>query len=236
MKPLFIAPSIVLSFVLIVMEGVFCFGQGALHVRFQPTYNGQPVVFDSSTCTTASGARITVSMLKFYMSSIAMHSADSSSCIVSDHKLVDLSESEDVELPCAALGGARSISFVIGVDSLINEQGPREGPLDPLNGMYWTWATGYIFLKLEGTLEAPGIARRIFEIHVGGYKAPYRNIIPILLPIEGRSPNDPLIVDVAIDAFFDAAPAFDIAKRPSITDARQASDITERLRGMFRVR
>lgn len=236
MKPLSIAPSIILGLVLFVMEGVFCCGQGAFQLRFQPTYNGKPVNFDTTTYQTASGARITVSMLKFYVSSIAVHGMDSSSIIVSDHRLVDLTEPEDVDIPRAKWGRARSISFVVGVDSLVNEQGPREGPLDPLNGMFWTWATGYIFLKLEGTVEAPGMPRRVYEIHVGGYKAPYKNIMPVTLTVEGRSTKEPLTVDVAIDRFFNAAPAFDIANRPSVTDARQASDITDRLRGMFRVR
>jgi|NOAtaT_7_FD_contig_71_1880986_length_2731_multi_3_in_0_out_0_2 hypothetical protein len=237
MKPPFIAPSIVLSLVLLAMEGVFCFAQqGALRLQFQPTFNGQRVAFDSTTYQTTSGARITFSMLKFYVSGITIHGMDSSSISTSDHVLVDATEPHEVAIPGAPWGRGRAVSFTIGVDSLVNEQGPREGALDPRNGMYWTWATGYIFLKLEGTLEAPGVARRIYEIHVGGYKAPYQNTFSVTLPVEGRSWREPLIVDVALDRFFDAEPAFDITKRPSVTDARQASDVIDRLRGMFRVR
>ncbi len=237
MKPLFITPSMVLSLLLFTMEVVFCFSQqGALSLQFQPTYNGKPVTFDSTTFQTASGAHVTFSMLKFYVSGITIHGMDSSSISTSDHVLVDVTEPHEVAIPGAPWGRGRAVSFTIGVDSLVNEQGPREGALDPHNGMYWTWATGYIFLKLEGTLEAPAIARRVYEIHVGGYKAPYQNTFSVTLPVEGRSSREPLIVDVSLDRFFDAEPAFDITKRPSITEARQASDVIDRLRGMFRVR
>jgi hypothetical protein len=34
---------------------------------------------------------------------------------------------------------------------LHNHSGNQEGDLDPVNGMIWTWSTGYIFYKHEGT-------------------------------------------------------------------------------------
>ncbi|MEN9281230.1 MAG: hypothetical protein RL594_165 [Bacteroidota bacterium] len=236
MKPRTFAPFILLSITLFVMEGAFCFSQQALNLRFQPTYRGKPVVFDSTLFETSSGASITVSMLKFYVSGLSAASSNGTITSAVDPLLIDLSEPE-AEVTLEALPNQVDvIAFTIGVDSMFNESGPREGALDPRNGMYWTWATGYIFLKLEGTLEAPGIPRRVYEIHVGGYKAPYRNLIDVTLPIADHNKRDTIIVDIAIDQFFDATPSFDITKRPSITDARQASDIIDRLRGMFHVR
>ena len=236
MKPFSIAPSIILSVMLFSMEGVFCSAQEQIHLRFQPTYRGEPVYFDTTAYHTATGSRITVSMLKFYLSNVATTMSNGSSPSMSESVLLDLLEPEELLVPVEPNSKVTSVSFTIGVDSLSNESGPREGDLDPRNGMYWTWATGYIFLKLEGTLEAQGRARRVYEIHVGGYKAPYRNMIDVHLPVTLRTADSILTVDVAIDQFFDAAPAFDIATRPSITDARQASDVIDRLRGMFRVR
>ena len=40
----------------------------------------------------------------------------------------------------------------LGVDSVLNYNGVHEGALDPINGMYWTWQTGYIHCKLEGKI------------------------------------------------------------------------------------
>lgn len=236
MKPLSRAPSIFLSLVLFLMEGVFCSAQDAIQMRFQPTYRGQPIAFDTSAFHTATGATITVSMLKFYLSDLVVTMADGEALSISETMLVDLGEGEEFDIPRKRHDKVTSVSFTVGVDSILNESGPREGALDPRNGMYWTWATGYIFLKLEGTLESPTTPRRVYEVHVGGYKAPYRNMIDVVLPVHQQLSSDTVSIDVAVDRFFDAEPAFDITRRPSITDARQASDVIDRLRRMFRVR
>ena len=43
------------------------------------------------------------------------------------------------------------IQFDLGTDSLTNVSGAFGGDLDPVKGMYWTWNSGYINFKLEGT-------------------------------------------------------------------------------------
>lgn len=42
------------------------------------------------------------------------------------------------------------LKFNLGIDSLTNVSGAMGGDLDPTNGMYWTWQSGYINFKLEG--------------------------------------------------------------------------------------
>ena len=56
----------------------------------------------------------------------------------------------------------------LGVDSVLNYNGVHEGALDPINGMYWTWQTGYINCKLEGNIICDS-SRKSFEYHIGGY-------------------------------------------------------------------
>ena len=56
----------------------------------------------------------------------------------------------------------------LGVDSVLNYNGVHEGALDPINGMYWTWQTGYIHCKLEGNIICDS-SRKSFEYHIGGY-------------------------------------------------------------------
>jgi hypothetical protein len=47
------------------------------------------------------------------------------------------------------------------------------GDLDPTKGMYWTWQSGYINLKLEGkSKQVPG-GNNVFQFHLGGYAAPF---------------------------------------------------------------
>ncbi len=62
-----------------------------------------------------------------------------------------------------------SFVFTFGVDSLTHEKGVMTGDLDPVNGMYWAWQSGYIDLKLEGSWKNQPI-----QFHLGGYQYPYR--------------------------------------------------------------
>ena len=66
-----------------------------------------------------------------------------------------------------------SITFTLGIDSVIQEQGPMAGHLDPIHGFYWTWQSGYIHLKLEGRLLTDKNLKETimpFTLHLGGYR------------------------------------------------------------------
>jgi hypothetical protein len=46
-----------------------------------------------------------------------------------------------------------SITFLLGVDSMQHEKGIMDNGLSPVNGMYWAWQSGYIFVKWEGYIQ-----------------------------------------------------------------------------------
>ena len=62
------------------------------------------------------------------------------------------------------------IEFLLGVDSIKNVSGVQTGSLDPAKGMFWTWNTGYVMAKLEGTSPAANTPAHAFSYHIGGYK------------------------------------------------------------------
>lgn len=65
------------------------------------------------------------------------------------------------------------LRFTFGIDSLTHSLGVLGGDLDPMFGHYWTWQSGYIFLKIEGTSpNCPGRKNR-FQFHIGGYQVPF---------------------------------------------------------------
>jgi hypothetical protein len=68
-----------------------------------------------------------------------------------------------------------SLRFLIGVDSIRNVSGAQTGALDPFNGMFWTWSTGYIMAKMEGTSPASAQAGNDIIYHIGGFKNPNNN-------------------------------------------------------------
>jgi hypothetical protein len=79
-----------------------------------------------------------------------------------------------------------NVKFTIGVDSLTHTLGPLDGALDPINGMYWTWQSGYINVKIEGSSEKSKAKRNSFQYHIGGYHASTNTIRDITLPIYGK--------------------------------------------------
>lgn len=88
------------------------------------------------------------------------------------------SESFTISVPATDLNG---VSFMIGVDSARNISGAQTGALDPLNGMFWTWNTGYIMVKMEGTSPLSTNPGNKFEYHIGGFKLPYNNVRKVKL-------------------------------------------------------
>ncbi|RQP10968.1 MAG: hypothetical protein EAS52_22215 [Parapedobacter sp.] len=64
--------------------------------------------------------------------------------------------------------------FLLGVDSLRNLQGDQSGALDPAHNMYWSWKTGYIFMRFKGDSPESPLGKLHFD--VGGIK-PQTNTI-----------------------------------------------------------
>jgi hypothetical protein len=68
-------------------------------------------------------------------------------------------------------GNYRGVRMLVGVDSTRNVSGVQEGALDPANGMFWSWNTGYIFAKLEGRSPVSTAPLQGVTYHIGGFKA-----------------------------------------------------------------
>lgn len=57
----------------------------------------------------------------------------------------------------------------LGIDSLTNTEGAKDGDLDPMKGMYWAWQSGYINFKLEGDSRLCPTRKNKFQFHIGGF-------------------------------------------------------------------
>ncbi len=100
----------------------------------------------------------------FYQNSVVYKNA-------SLFKLIDLSEDSvrnlTSQIPSNILYD--KLTFDIGIDSTISKLGVQEGELDPTNGMYWAWQSGYINFKLEGTSPKCNTRKNRFQFHIGGF-------------------------------------------------------------------
>jgi hypothetical protein len=166
------------------------------------------LALDGTVYSTASGETFTVQRFKYYLSNLKFSKADGTTYAApGEYHLIDAANPSSTAFTVnnVPAGDYTGVSFVIGVDSTTTKGDPLAltGDLNPANAMYWAWATGHIFLKLEGTSTSGSSAKPIV-CHVGGYRAPYSAIVTAspslngntLLVRAGQSPKILLSADV----------------------------------------
>ena len=116
-----------------------------------------------------------VKTFKFYLHGIELENTQTNviSRIDKDiHYLISISNPGAAAIQLLLTPGVYDrINFIIGVDSIRNMSGAQTGALDPAQGMFWTWSTGYIMAKLEGTSPVAATPNNVIEYHIGGFKA-----------------------------------------------------------------
>ena len=206
-----------------------------------------------STYMNALGQPYTVTNFKYYVSNIKLTDTNGKVFVHKDgYYLINQedSASHHIELNDVPPGYYGKISFTIGVDSLHNCSGAQSGALDPINGMFWTWNSGYIFMKLEGKSPASRQPGHTYEYHIGGYKAPANCIRNVTLNImerdaymnddipAGIKPEDTLIMDgisirANVSAILSSHTRLDFSKMSSITDFHNAEIVADNYKDMF---
>ena len=91
----------------------------------------------------------------------------------------------------------------IGIDSTMNFNGIKGGDLDPINGMYWAWNTGYINFKIEAENNESGNDEKL-EYHIGGFLYPFYTYKEITLNLSAKKDSE-IIVVIDIDTFLKEA-------------------------------
>ena len=130
---------------------------------------------------------------------------------------------------------------MIGVDSLHNCSGAQSGVLDPINGMFWTWNTGYIFMKLEGKSPASKSPGHIFEYHIGGYKEPTNFIRTASLTFSKEpmriNPDKATSIYIKTDVskILNGHDQIDFSKMSSVTDFHNSDKIADNYKNMFSI-
>lgn len=116
------------------------------------------------------GDEMTFSTWKYYLSNVRLQSTDGTWYTVPDsYYLVDLSKDDArVTIEDVPTGNYDAIEFMLGVDAASNTEGVQEGALAPSNDMFWSWNTGYIMLKAEGTSPQSEVGN--FAFHLGGFE------------------------------------------------------------------
>ncbi|MEN9569264.1 MAG: hypothetical protein RL172_495 [Bacteroidota bacterium] len=152
---------------------------GMLTIQFKNTYNGQPVQLYDSLYSNGMNEQFELRKLKYYVGQVQL----AGNAIQPQYYLINQQDSASWYFTIPVNPGKyEQLSFLLGVDSSSNTSGAQTGALDPLNDMYWTWQSGYVMIKIEGTSPQSTTANNKMEYHLGGYSGPYKVQQRINLP------------------------------------------------------
>lgn len=180
---------------------------------------------------------VTIDRVAFYAGHITLTNTQGHSVELDGYRRIDTDDPSTlrVELDDVPPGTYDRVHFVLGVDSLDNLRGPQEGAFDPMHGMYWTWATGYIFVKVEGTSTRSPQPQHRIEYHVGGFRAPYNNIRRVECVLSTPLSTSALTATIEIDVGR-LMSTIDPSITSSVTDPKAGAAIIDRCVDMFRGR
>jgi hypothetical protein len=168
----------------------------------------------------------TVSRLKYYISNIVLKNTRNKIVAEKDSYHLITEAEEDMVVNnnfsfAVKTGTYQSISFLIGVDSIKNVSGAQTNALDPLNGMFWTWNTGYIMFKMEGTSPQSTIANNTFEYHIGGFSGSNNVLRLVELPLASlqikKGSNTEIIIEADINKLWQQGHGIKISETPVCT-------------------
>lgn len=147
-----------------------------VHFNFENYFDNQELELNTATYTTMNNEQITVSMFNYWITNIVFIKADGTEYAEPEsYRLLrgDKHATHHFHVADVPAGTYTGMKFIIGVDVPRNTSGAQDGALDPaVNGdMYWSWATGYIQAKLEGTSPQSKAANNAVIYHIGGVEA-----------------------------------------------------------------
>ena len=213
-----------------------------VNVRFQNKVGDVPLIIDSVNYKNELNQDFTISKFKFYISivrfenTIGTQTAPSTSFLIDQEDSLSLS-TNSISIPS---GIYSSLEFILGVDSLHNVSGAQNGALDVLNTMFWTWNSGYIFMKLEGNSSFSNSPGHFFEYHIGGFKEPYNAIRKIKLtfdqPVEiSKHKLTDILINVNVLEILQHPNSIDFSKNSSIVEPSQSKIVSDNYEDIFSI-
>ena len=215
---------------------------GKLIIQFENYVGDKPLVYDSVSYKNIFGQTYKVTMFKYYVGNFDLKNKQGKEFISHGYFLINHDDTNSMQITFDSIpdGEYNAIGFTLGVDSIDNCSGAQSGSLDPVNGMFWAWNTGYIFLKMEGISPSSNSTGKRLEFHIGGYKEPNNCIRKIELkfknPINVSEGNNN-VVKIKTDAsqLFSGHNLVDFSKLSSVTDFHNAKNIADNYSTMFSV-
>lgn len=228
--------------------------KGSIGIEFDNVAGDADLILNTATYTNATGENYNITTFNYYISNIVLLNEDGSEYTVPKDDSYFLIKEDDeathtVELENVPAGNYTGIRFTVGVDSLkcTAPVEQRTGVLDPAAGgadMYWSWNSGYIFLKMEGTSTASAMGD--FMYHIGGFggysAATINNIktITLTVPAGGKAtvrkditPDMHLLIDAK--KVLDGSTNVSIAANSMVMFSDYSVNIANNYANMFKI-
>lgn len=216
--------------------------KGKLTIQFENYVGDKPLIFDSASYKNSLGQTYTVSMFKYYAGNFHLKNIHGQEFVSHGYFLINQEDKNSMRITIDSIPTSEysSLSFTLGVDSADNCSGAQSGALDPVNGMFWAWNSGYIFLKMEGISAASNSNGKRLEFHIGGYKEPNNCIKTISLELQHSSriaekENYQVLIKADLSQLFSGHNLVDFSKLSSVTDFHNSKAIADNYSNMFSV-
>ncbi|MDZ4705092.1 MAG: MbnP family protein [Saprospiraceae bacterium] len=138
----------------------------SIEMNFKSSFGNAPLVMYESAYPYEAGMAVKLQLFQFYLSNISLQREDNSFVLLKDVALISF---KDILTPAAAAEGItlnteglaaghyKGIRMGIGVAPNLNSTNPANyTPPHPLDDNYWSAATGYVFIKIEGNADTTG--------------------------------------------------------------------------------
>ncbi len=233
--------------------------KNTVSIEFDNRVGDQKLVLGTPAYKNAAGETFSLTTFNYFVSNVSLKN-ETGTVVTFPNQYFLIRQADTktltVDLANVPAGNYSELSFMIGVDSLksVGGAGERVGVLDPTSygtdGMYWSWNSGYIFTKVEGTSTAIPTTvspTQTFALHVGGYGGGWNggaktvnNLRTVTLPLANRAtvrgsiaPEIHLFVDAK--QLFDGPTKISLATTNSVHSPAAATSIADNSRTMFQV-
>lgn len=163
--------------------------KGSVAVEFQNYVGSQPLSLIGAIdypYLNANNDSFKVTLYKYYVSNIRFVSSNGTEYAEPEsYHLMDAGDpySLSFNISNVPAGTYTAVKVLLGVDSTRNVSGAQTGALDPIHGMFWTWNSGYIMAKVEGSSPQSSTPDGKFSFHLGGFSGAYSVLNEVTIPL-----------------------------------------------------
>lgn len=161
---------------------------GSITLQLSQSVAGEPVEIEQLKYVNQAGHTYSVVNLKYYLSEIQLTGNDGNSIAYNKIHLRDIHDpaTRDITINNAPNGEYNSISFIFGLNEVVNIDGGLDNTVENIN-MEWPIPgdQGYHYMKFEGRYDSLNTGTiRSFNVHTGATMG-NQNYFRVTLPLTG---------------------------------------------------